>query len=83
MITMTPTAEQKIRKLLEEEKDSIGVRVFLKAGCPGYQLTQLADDVLPIFPRPNRIGGTAHERTSLWLLSSRQRTKNAGSLRRI
>lgn len=38
MITMTPTAEQKIRELLLEEKDTIGLRVFVKGGgCHGYQ----------------------------------------------
>ena len=38
MITMTPTAEQKIRELMQEEKDTIGLRVFVKGGgCHGYQ----------------------------------------------
>ena len=38
MITMTPMAEQKIRELLQEEKDTVGLRVFVKGGgCHGYQ----------------------------------------------
>ena len=61
MIMMTPTAEQKMHELLEEEKDSIGLRVFVRTGCMGHQLEQPADDVLPIFPRANQIGGTVHE----------------------
>jgi iron-sulfur cluster insertion protein len=50
MITVTPTAEQKIRELMEEEKDTIGLRVFVKGGgCHGYQYgmafeSQLGDD---------------------------------------
>ena len=50
MITMTPTAEQKIRELLVEEKDTIGLRVFVKGGgCHGYQYgmafeSQLGED---------------------------------------
>lgn len=38
MITMTPAAEEKIRELMREEKDTIGLRVFVKGGgCHGYQ----------------------------------------------
>jgi iron-sulfur cluster insertion protein len=38
MITMTPTAEEKIRELMQEEKDTIGLRVYVKGGgCHGYQ----------------------------------------------
>ncbi len=38
MITITSTAVEKIRDLLQEEKDSIGLRVFVKGGgCHGYQ----------------------------------------------
>ena len=38
MITMTPAAEQKIRELIQEEKDTIGLRVYVKGGgCHGYQ----------------------------------------------
>jgi iron-sulfur cluster insertion protein len=36
MITMK--AEEKIRKLMQEEKDTIGLRVYVKGGgCHGYQ----------------------------------------------
>ena len=35
---MTPTAEQKIRELMQEETETIGLRVFVKGGgCHGYQ----------------------------------------------
>ena len=50
MITITPTAEHKIRELLVEEKDTIGLRVFVKGGgCHGYQYgmafeSQLGED---------------------------------------
>jgi iron-sulfur cluster insertion protein len=38
MITMTLAAEEKIRELMREEKDTIGLRVFVKGGgCHGYQ----------------------------------------------
>ena len=38
MITMTSTAEEKIRELMQEEKDTIGLRVFVRGGgCNGYQ----------------------------------------------
>jgi iron-sulfur cluster insertion protein len=38
MITVTPTAEEKIRELMQEEQDTIGLRVFVKGGgCHGYQ----------------------------------------------
>ena len=38
MITMTPTAEEKIRELMKEEQDPIGLRVYVKGGgCHGYQ----------------------------------------------
>jgi iron-sulfur cluster insertion protein len=38
MITVTPAAEEKIRELMQEEQDTIGLRVFVKGGgCHGYQ----------------------------------------------
>jgi len=38
MITITPMAEEKIRELMQEEKDTIGLRVYVKGGgCHGYQ----------------------------------------------
>ena len=38
MITMTTAAEEKIRELMQEEQDTIGLRVFVKGGgCHGYQ----------------------------------------------
>src|ERR1051325_6236398 len=38
MITMTSVAEEKIRELMHEEKDTIGLRVYVKGGgCHGYQ----------------------------------------------
>ncbi|MBI3357667.1 MAG: iron-sulfur cluster insertion protein ErpA [Nitrospirae bacterium] len=50
MITITPTAEEKIRELIQEEADTIGLRVYVKGGgCHGYQYgmafeSKLADD---------------------------------------
>ena len=38
MITITATAEEKIRELMREEKDTLGLRVYVKGGgCHGYQ----------------------------------------------
>jgi iron-sulfur cluster insertion protein len=38
MFTMTTAAEEKIRELMQEEQDTIGLRVFVKGGgCHGYQ----------------------------------------------
>jgi iron-sulfur cluster insertion protein len=38
MMTITPMAEQKIRELMQEEKDTVGLRVYVKGGgCHGYQ----------------------------------------------
>jgi iron-sulfur cluster insertion protein len=38
MITITTTAEEKIRELMKEERDTIGLRVYVKGGgCHGYQ----------------------------------------------
>jgi iron-sulfur cluster insertion protein len=50
MITMTLTAEEKIRELMQEEPDTIGLRVYVKGGgCHGYQYgmafeTTMGDD---------------------------------------
>ena len=38
MVTISEKAQQKIGELLEEEKDAIGLRVYVKGGgCHGYQ----------------------------------------------
>jgi len=38
MITITSLAEEKIRELMQEETDTVGLRVFVKGGgCHGYQ----------------------------------------------
>jgi iron-sulfur cluster insertion protein len=38
MMTMTSAAEDKIRELMQEEPDTVGLRVFVKGGgCHGYQ----------------------------------------------
>src|SRR5437879_12688772 len=50
MVTISEKAQQKIGELLEEEKDAIGLRVYVKGGgCHGYQYgmsfeTKTADD---------------------------------------
>jgi iron-sulfur cluster insertion protein len=38
MVTITTMAEQKIRELMQEEKDTVGLRVYVRGGgCHGYQ----------------------------------------------
>lgn len=38
MVTITPGAEQKIRELIKEEQDAVGLRVYVRGGgCHGYQ----------------------------------------------
>ena len=38
MVTITETAEQKIRELMQEEKDTVGLRIYVRGGgCHGYQ----------------------------------------------
>jgi hypothetical protein len=38
MVTITQVAEQKIRELMTEEKDVVGLRVYVRGGgCHGYQ----------------------------------------------
>lgn len=50
MITITATAEQKIKELIVEEKDAVGLRIYVKGGgCHGYQYgmafeSKVADD---------------------------------------
>lgn len=50
MLTITEVAEQKIKELMVEEKDIVGLRVYVKGGgCNGYQYgmafeSKLGDD---------------------------------------
>lgn len=50
MLTITPKAEQMIKDLMKEEKDVVGLRVYVRGGgCHGYQYgmafeSKLADD---------------------------------------
>jgi iron-sulfur cluster insertion protein len=50
MLTITAVAEQKIKELMVEEKDIVGLRVYVKGGgCNGYQYgmafeSKLGDD---------------------------------------
>jgi len=38
MVTITQTAETKIRELMAEEKDVVGLRIYVRGGgCHGYQ----------------------------------------------
>jgi iron-sulfur cluster insertion protein len=38
MVTITAMAEQKIRELMQEEKDTVGLRIYVRGGgCHGYQ----------------------------------------------
>ena len=50
MVTISSVAEQKIRELMQEEKDTVGLRVYVRGGgCHGYQYgmafeSKLSDD---------------------------------------
>jgi len=50
MITITEGAEKKIKELIVEEKDAVGLRIYVKGGgCHGYQYgmafeSKVADD---------------------------------------
>ena len=50
MVTITPMAEQKIKELIVEEKDAVGLRIYVRGGgCHGYQYgmafeSKVADD---------------------------------------
>jgi iron-sulfur cluster insertion protein len=50
MVTITQLAEQKIKELMAEEKDVVGLRVYVRGGgCHGYQYgmafeSKMADD---------------------------------------
>ncbi|MER3423857.1 MAG: iron-sulfur cluster insertion protein ErpA [Nitrospiraceae bacterium] len=50
MVTLTSMAEQKIRELMQEEKDAVGLRIYVRGGgCHGYQYgmafeTKMSDD---------------------------------------
>jgi len=38
MVTFSAVAEQKIRELIKEEQDAVGLRVYVRGGgCHGYQ----------------------------------------------
>jgi len=50
MVTITPTEEQTIKELIVEEKDAVGLRIYVRGGgCHGYQYgmafeSKVADD---------------------------------------
>src|SRR5579884_2139338 len=50
MVTITTVAEQKIKELMTEEKDAVGLRIYVRGGgCHGYQYgmafeTKIAED---------------------------------------
>ena len=50
MVTITSMAEQKIKELMQEEKDTVGLRIYVRGGgCHGYQYgmafeTKMSDD---------------------------------------
>ena len=38
MVTITSMAESKIKELIQEEKDAVGLRIYVRGGgCHGYQ----------------------------------------------
>ena len=50
MVTITEVAEQKIRELMKDEQDAVGLRIYVRGGgCHGYQYgmafeAKMADD---------------------------------------
>jgi len=50
MLTITAQAEQKIREFLQQEREAVGLRIYVRGGgCHGYQYgmafeSKLADD---------------------------------------
>ena len=45
MVTISEKAQQKIGELLEEEKDAIGLRVYVySGGCSGYRYGMMLED---------------------------------------
>lgn len=50
MVTITQKAEEKIKELMTEEKDVVGLRIYVRGGgCHGYQYgmafeSQMGDD---------------------------------------
>lgn len=50
MITITAAAEQKIREVLQQEREAVGLRIYVRGGgCHGYQYgmaleAKIADD---------------------------------------
>ena len=38
MIVLTSQAEQKLRELMQEDKEAVGLRIYVRGGgCHGYQ----------------------------------------------
>ena len=45
MVTITPIAEQKIKELIKEEENAVGLRIYVKGGgCSGYQYGMSFED---------------------------------------
>jgi iron-sulfur cluster insertion protein len=45
MITITAKAEEKIKELMKEEKDVVGLRIYVRGGgCHGYQYGMSFED---------------------------------------
>src|SRR5215475_2457949 len=48
MVTITPVAEQKIQELMKEEKDVVGLRIYVRGGgCHGYQYGMAFESKMP------------------------------------
>ena len=64
MITITSMAEEKIRELMKDEQDTIGLRAYVKGGgCHGYQYgmsfeSKMGDDDTVIL-KVEQVGGAA------------------------
>jgi iron-sulfur cluster insertion protein len=45
MVTITSIAEEKIKELIKEEEDAVGLRIYVKGGgCSGYQYGMSFED---------------------------------------
>ena len=45
MVTITEIAEQKIKEMIKEEENSVGLRIYVKGGgCSGYQYGMSFED---------------------------------------
>ena len=59
MVTITQVAEQKIKELMAEEKDVVGLRVYVRGGgCHGYQYGMAFESKMADGRRASGVGNT-------------------------